>query len=98
MSETNQIKIPIGDQTITVSVQRPDQREALEKVGKAMNDRLKAYAQGKTTSDANRMLAMLAFDSMVAKYLGEEKSKERLNVLSQRLRNLHHLVDSALSR
>lgn len=98
MSDNNQIKIPIGDQTIIVSVQRPDQREALEKVGKAMNDRLKTYSQNRATTGSNQTMAMLAFDSMIARYLGDEKSKERLGKISQRLTNLHHLVDTALNR
>ena len=90
------VKIKIGDREYPMKV-KPEEEERVRNAGKFVNDRLKSYREKFGIDDKEDLLAMVAFDCMVAKLKSDESSTAIDSTVESRLADLNELVKQVIS-
>ena len=90
------IKIKIGDRDYPMKV-KPEDEERVRKASKLINEKLKSYRDKFGLDDKQDLLAMVAFDSFVAKMTAEENVSEFDNATNDKISQLETLITKALS-
>lgn len=89
------IKIKIGDREYPMKV-KPEEEARVRNAGKFINEKLRTYRDQFGIDDKEDLLAMVAFDSMVAKLKNEEEMTTIDNTADSKLDALNNLIKSAL--
>lgn len=90
------IKIKIGDREYPMKV-KPDEEARVRNAGKLINEKLRAYREQFGIDDKEDLLAMVAFDSMVAKLKNEEEILTIDTTADSKIDALNDLITSAIS-
>jgi cell division protein ZapA len=90
------IKIKIGDREYPMKV-KPDEEARVRNAGKLINERLKSYKEQFGIDDKEDLLAMVAFDSMVAKLKNEEEIVAIDMTADTKLDKLNQLIQNTIS-
>ncbi len=90
------IKIKIGDREYPMKV-KPEEEARVRSAGKFINEKLRSYRDKFGIDDKEDLLAMVAFDSMVAKLKGEEESSAIDSTSEDTIEHLDHLIRDTLS-
>jgi len=90
------IKIKIGDRDYPMKV-KPEDEERVRKASKKINENLKTYREKFGIDDKQDLLAMVAFDSVVAKLTTEENVTEFDTFSDDKISQLDSLITKALS-
>ena len=90
------IKIKIGDREYPMKV-KPEEEARVRKAGKLINERLKSYREQFGIDDKEDLLAMVAFDSTVAKLKNEEEISAIDSTADNQLDHLNQLISRAIS-
>ena len=90
------VKIRIADREYPMKV-KPEEEQRVRAAGKFINDQLKMYQTKFGIDDKEDLLAMVAFDSMIAKLKSEETDDTQYDELHQQLGSLNDLITSKLS-
>ena len=89
------VKIKIADREYPMKV-KPEEEERVRSAGKFINDQLKMYQNKFGIDDKEDLLAMVAFDSMIAKLKSEESDSSYSDDLKDKLDMLNSLITSTL--
>ena len=76
---------------------KPDDEERVRKASKLINEKLKSYREQFGIDDKQDLLAMVAFDSLVAKMTTEDQTSEFSEESDQKIALLENLISEALS-
>ena len=95
MSDLLSIKIKIGDREYPMRVALGDE-EVIRRSGKMVNDRIKYYKERFGISEMQDLLAMVAFDSYIAKTKQERSTGESFEILGEKVNALNSLVKESL--
>ena len=90
------VKLKIGDREYPMKV-KPDEEERVRTAGKFINDQLKSYREKFGIDDKEDLLAMVAFDCMVAKLKGEESTSAIDSTADDKIDSLNQMVKDAIS-
>lgn len=90
------VKIKIADREYPMKV-KPEEEQRVRAAGKFINDQLKMYQSKFGIDDKEDLLAMVAFDSMIAKLKSEEVDNSENDELHQKVESLNSLIASNLS-
>ena len=90
------VKIKIADREYPMKV-KPEEEQRVRAAGKFINDQLKMYQNKFGIDDKEDLLAMVAFDSMIAKLKSEEIDNSQNEELDNSLERLNTLISSNLS-
>lgn len=90
------IKIKIGDREYPMKV-KPEEEARVRTAGKLINERLKSYRDQFGIDDKEDLLAMVAFDSTVAKLKNEEEISAIDGTTDSKLDALNALIQNTLS-
>ena len=90
------VKIKIADREYPMKV-KPEEEQRVRAAGKFINDQLKIYQSKFGIDDKEDLLAMVAFDSMIAKMKSEEEDSSGSNDLNEKLATLNNLITSNIS-
>ena len=90
------VKIKIADREYPMKV-KPEEEQRVRAAGKFINDQLKMYQSKFGIDDKEDLLAMVAFDSMIAKLKSEEVDTTENDDLHRRVESLNQLITTALS-
>ncbi|MCO6359907.1 cell division protein ZapA [Roseivirga pacifica] len=90
------IKIKIADREYPMKV-KPEEEARVRSAGKFINDRLKSYREKFGIDDKEDLLAMVAFDCMVAKLKSEEESTAIDSTAESQIDAINKMLNSALS-
>ena len=90
------IKIKIGDRDYPMKV-KPEDEERVRKASKTINENIKTYREKFGIDDKQDLLAMVAFDSVVAKLTTEENVTEFDTFSDDKISQLDSLITKALS-
>ncbi len=90
------IKIKIGDRDYPMKV-KPEDEERVRKASKTINEKLKTYREKFGIDDKQDLLAMVAFDSLVAKMTTEDNVSEFDSASDDKISQLDSLITKALS-
>ena len=90
------IKIKIGDRDYPMKV-KPEDEERVRKASKVINEKLKSYREQFGIDDKQDLLAMVAFDSVVAKMTVEDNTSEVDVTSDEQISHLEALITNALS-
>lgn len=90
------VKLKIGDREYPMKV-KPEEEQRVRNAGKFINDQLRSYRDKFGIDDKEDLLAMVAFDCMVAKLKGEEESSAIDSTTEDKIEALNLLVKKALS-
>ena len=90
------IKIKIADREYPMKV-KPEEEARVRSAGKFINDRLKSYREKFGIDDKEDLLAMVAFDCMVAKLKTEEESTAIDSTAESQIDAINKMLNSALS-
>jgi len=90
------IKIKIGDREYPMKV-KPEDEERVRKASKSINEKLKSYREKFNIDDKQDLLAMVAFDSLVAKMTTEDNVTEFDTTSNDKISHLESLITKALS-
>jgi len=90
------VRLKIGDREYPMKV-KPDEEERVRTAGKYINDQLKSYREKFGIDDKEDLLAMVAFDCMVAKLKGEESSGAIDSTTEDKIQSLNQMIKDAIS-
>ncbi len=90
------VKIKIADREYPMKV-KPEEEQRVRAAGKFINDQLKMYQSKFGIDDKEDLLAMVAFDSMIAKLKTEEADNSDNDELHQKVETLNNLITSNIS-
>ncbi|WP_420385324.1 cell division protein ZapA [Roseivirga sp.] len=90
------IKLKIGDREYPMKV-KPEEEARVRSAGKFINEKLKSYREKFGIDDKEDLLAMVAFDSMVAKLKTDEESTAIDSTAESTIENLDKLIRDTLS-
>lgn len=90
------IKIKIADREYPMKV-KPEEEARVRSAGKFINDRLKSYREKFGIDDKEDLLAMVAFDCMVAKLKTEEESTAIDSTAENQIDSINQMLKSVLS-
>ncbi|MFY0593669.1 cell division protein ZapA [Roseivirga sp.] len=90
------VKLKIGDREYPMKV-KPDEEERVRNAGKFINDQLKSYREKFGIDDKEDLLAMVAFDCVVAKLKSDESHSAVDDTTDDKIDSLNKLVKEALS-
>ena len=90
------IKIKIGDREYPMKV-KPDEEARVRTAGKLINERLKSYREQFGIDDKEDLLAMVAFDSTVAKLKNEEEISAIDSTADSKIDALNALIQGSIS-
>jgi len=90
------IKIKIGDREYPMKV-KPEEEARVRGAGKLINEKLRSYREQFGIDDKEDLLAMVAFDSMVAKLKNEEEMSSIDSTSDAKIDALNQMIKSALS-
>ena len=90
------VKIKIADREYPMKV-KPEEEQRVRAAGKFINDQLKMYQSKFGIDDKEDLLAMVAFDSMIAKLKSEEVDTTENDDLHRKVESLNQLITTALS-
>lgn len=76
---------------------KPEEEARVRSAGKFINDRLKSYREKFGIDDKEDLLAMVAFDCMVAKLKSEEESTAIDSTAESQIDAINKMLNSALS-
>lgn len=91
MMEELAVKIKIGDRIYPMQVLAADEAR-VRQVGKLINEKIKAYSEKFGIHDKQDLLAMVAFDCLVATAASGDTQQR----LAEQIKGLEALVDQAL--
>lgn len=90
------VRLKIGDREYPMKV-KPEEEQRVRNAGKFINDQLKSYREKFGIDDKEDLLAMVAFDCMVAKLKGDEESSATDSTAEDKIEALDLMVKNALS-
>jgi cell division protein ZapA len=90
------IKIRIADRDYPMKVVR-EEEERVRAAGKLINEKLKSYREQYGLEDKQDLLAMVAFDSMLAKLTQDEKNQGVDDGIVEKVSHLNNLLTQALA-
>ena len=90
------IKIKIADREYPMKV-KPDEEARVRSAGKLINEKLRSYRDKFGIDDKEDLLAMVAFDAMVAKLKGEEEATVIDKTAENTISALDELIKETLS-
>lgn len=90
------VKLKIGDREYPMKV-KPDEEGRVRTAGKYINDQLKSYREKFGIDDKEDLLAMVAFDCMVAKLKGEESTVTIDSKTLDKIETLNQMIKEANS-
>lgn len=90
------IKIKIADREYPMKV-KPDEEARVRSAGKLINEKLRSYRDKFGIDDKEDLLAMVAFDAMVAKLKGEEEATVIDKTAENTIYALDELIKETLS-
>lgn len=90
------IKIKIGDREYPMKV-KPDEEARVRNAGKIINEKLRTYGEKFGIDDKEDLLAMVAFDAMVAKLKSEEVVTDIDSTTENKISALDQLIKDSLS-
>lgn len=90
------IKIKIADREYPMKV-KPDEEARVRSAGKLINEKLRSYREKFGIDDKEDLLAMVAFDAMVAKLKGEEEATVIDKTAENTISALDELIKETLS-
>lgn len=90
------IKLKIGDREYPMKV-KPEEEARVRSAGKFINEKLKSYREKFGIDDKEDLLAMVAFDCMVAKLKGDEESTAIDSTAESTIDDLDRLIRDTLS-
>ncbi len=90
------IKIKIGDREYPMKV-KPEEEARVRTAGKLINERLKSYREQFGIDDKEDLLAMVAFDSTVAKLKNEEEISAIDSTADSKIDALNALIQGSIS-
>ncbi|NVJ45734.1 MAG: cell division protein ZapA [Cytophagia bacterium] len=90
------IKLKIGDREYPMKV-KPEEEARVRNAGKFINEKLRSYRDKFGIDDKEDLLAMVAFDCMVAKLKSEEESTAIDSTAESTIDNLERLIRDTLS-
>ena len=76
---------------------KPEEEARVRSAGKFINDRLKSYREKFGIDDKEDLLAMVAFDCMVAKLKTEEESTAIDSTAENQIDSINQMLKSVLS-
>lgn len=89
------IKIKIGDREYPMKV-KPEEEQRVRNASKQINEKLRSYREQFGIDDKEDLLAMVAFDCLVAKMKTEEQSHAIDSTAKDQLDHLEKLISNAL--
>jgi len=89
------IKIIIGDREYPMKV-KPEEEARVRKAGKVINEKMRAYREQFGIDDKEDLLAMAAFDSMVAKLKNEEEMSKIDDSSYSKIDALNKLIEGVI--
>ncbi|WP_026999718.1 cell division protein ZapA [Eisenibacter elegans] len=95
MGEKLSIKIKIAEREYPMRTS-VDTEELLRKAGRQLNERIQSYRENYQIEDRQDLLAMVAFDCMVALLGQQTESESTQSLLNQKLQKWDELITSAL--
>ncbi|KOF02619.1 cell division protein ZapA [Roseivirga seohaensis] len=90
------IKIKIGDREYPMKV-KPEEEQRVRNAGKIINEKLRSYRDQFGIDDKEDLLAMVAFDSLIAKMKVESEVASIDSTTSDQLDQLENIIKTALS-
>ncbi|KYG82126.1 cell division protein ZapA [Roseivirga ehrenbergii] len=90
------IKIKIGDREYPMKV-KPEEEQRVRNAGKIINEKLRSYRDQFGIDDKEDLLAMVAFDSLIAKMKVESEVASIDSTTSGQLDQLENIIKTALS-
>lgn len=90
------IKIKIGDREYPMKV-KPEEEQRVRNAGKIINEKLRSYRDQFGIDDKEDLLAMVAFDSLIAKMKVESEVTSIDSTTSDQLDQLENIIKTALS-
>ena len=90
------IKIKIGDREYPMKV-KPEEEQRVRSAGKIINEKLRSYRDQFGIDDKEDLLAMVAFDSVIAKLKVEGEVASIDGTTSNQLDQLENIIKTALS-
>jgi len=90
------IKIKIGDREYPMKV-KPEEEARVRNAGKFINEKLRSYREKFGIDDKEDLLAMVAFDSMVAKLKNEEEMSTIDSTADSKIDALNDMINSAIN-
>ena len=90
------VRIKIADREYPMKVSLEDEAQ-VRQAGKLINDKIKTYRTQFGIDDKQDLLAMVAFDSLVAKLTTEENVSEFDSASDDKISQLDSLITKALS-
>nr|WP_323757536.1 cell division protein ZapA [Roseivirga sp.] len=90
------IKIKIGDREYPMKV-KPEEEQRVRNAGKLINEKLRSFKDQFGIDDKEDLLAMVAFDSMIAKMKVESEVASIDSTTSGQLDQLENIIKTALS-
>ena len=90
------IKLKIGDREYPMKV-KPEEEARVRSAGKFINEKLKSYREKFGIDDKEDLLAMVAFDCMVAKLKADEESTTTDSTAESTIDDLDRLIRDTLS-
>lgn len=90
------VKIKIGDRTYPMRVQAADEAR-VRKAGKLLNEQVKTYSEQFGIHDKQDLLAMVAFDCLVATLKSDTTAEYDTQSLTDRINTLTQRVDQTLA-
>ncbi len=90
------IKIKIGDREYPMKV-KPEEEQRVRNAGKLINEKLRSFKSQFGIDDKEDLLAMVAFDCMIAKMKVENEVESIDSTTSDQLDQLDNIIKTALS-
>lgn len=90
------IKIKIADREYPMKV-KPEEEARVRMAGKLINERLSSYREQFGIDDKEDLLAMVAFDSTVARLKNEEENSANDSTADGQIDRLNQLISQAIS-
>lgn len=90
------VKLKIGDREYPMKV-KPEEEERVRNAGKTINEQLKTYRDKFGIDDKEDLLAMVAFDAIVARMKGEEEIVQLDTHSEAKIEALDQLIKETLS-
>lgn len=89
------IKIRIGNREYPMRVKAEDE-ERIRRAGKLLNEKIKSYQTQFGIDDAQDLVAMVAFDSVVEKLKREESSEASDELALREINKLNQLISDSI--
>lgn len=90
------IKIKIGDREYPMKV-KPEEEARVRTAGKIINEKLRSYREQFGIDDKEDLLAMVAFDGMVAKLKKEEEMSTIDSTVDVKIDELNAMINKVIS-